>query len=58
MILDIEIKSEQDLNLLKIKNKETNKLTNYGKNKVHFICSKCNCKRTKAIQSLTYMFKL
>lgn len=56
MILDIEIKSEQDLNLLKIKNKETNKLTNYGKNKVYFICSKCNCKRTKAIQSLTYPF--
>lgn len=56
MLLDIFVKSEQDLNSLKVKNKETNKLTNYGKNKVHFICSKCNCNRTKAIQSLNYPF--
>jgi len=56
MILDIFVKSEQDLNCLKIKNKKTNILTNYCKNKVHFICSKCNCIRTKAIQTLNYPF--
>ncbi len=52
MLLNIFIKSEEDLSILKVKNKETNKLTNYGKNKVHFKCSKCGCERTKAIQTL------